>query len=133
MLPKTLQTAEEKSLYDAIGRTYQEVFRPQLQVASNSAQLLTTDDLARRFSRASLGLETILKDIDSLTNRQIAKTKISQAQYQSSVENYENMLWGTLASLVIVMVLLIWMGIEIKFALNKILGAPPEELSLIHI
>jgi methyl-accepting chemotaxis protein len=128
VLPKTLQTAEEKSLYDSITRTYQEVFRPQLQIPNNPAPLLTTDDLARRFSRASLGLETILKDIDSLTNRQIAKTKISQTQYQSSVENYENMLWGTLASLVIVMVLLIWMGIEINFALNKILGAPPEEI-----
>jgi len=128
VLPKTLQTAEEKSLSDSITRTYQEVFRPQLQIPNNPAPLLTTDDLARRFSRASLGLETILKDIDSLTNRQIAKTKISQTQYQSSVENYENMLWGTLASLLIVMVLLIWMGIEINFALNKILGAPPEEI-----
>ena len=129
VLPKTLQTAEEKSLYESVSRTYQEVFKPQLQVPSNSTQLLTTDDLARRFSRASLGLETVLKDIDSLTNRHIAKTKISQAQYQSSVENFENMLWGALASLIIVMVLLIWMGIEIKFALNKILGAPPEEIN----
>ncbi len=131
VLPKTLQTAEEKSLSDSITRTYQEVFRPQLQIPNNPAPLLTTDDLARRFSRASLGLETILKDIDSLTNRQIAKTKISQTQYQSSVENYENMLWGTLASLLIVMVLLIWMGIEINFALNKILGAPPEEIGVL--
>ena len=128
VLPKTLQTPEEKSLYDSITRTYQEVFRPQLQIPNNPAPLLTTDDLARRFSRASLGLETILKDIDSLTTRQIARTKISQTQYQSSIENYENMLWGAIASLIIVMVLLIWMGIEIKLALNKILGAPPEEV-----
>jgi len=131
ILPKTLQTAEEKSLYDSITRTYQEVFRPQLQIPNNPASLLTTDDLARRFSRASLGLETILKDIDSLTNRQVARTKISQPQYQSSVENYENMLWGAIASLIIVMVLLIWMGIEIRLALNKILGAAPEEIDML--
>jgi methyl-accepting chemotaxis protein len=128
-LPKTLRSAEEQSLAESMIRTYQEAFRPQLQLSSSGLALPTSDDLARRISRANLGLTAVIKDIDSLAIRQTNQAKVSQSQFQSSVQSYENMLWGTVAALMIVMVLMSWMSIEIKIALHKMLGAPPEEIN----
>jgi hypothetical protein len=120
-LPKTLRSAEETSLYDSMIRTYQEAYRPQLQLPDNGLTPPSSDDLARRLSRANLGLIAIVKDIDSLATRQTTHAKLSQSQFQISVQSYENMLWGTIAALMIVMVLMSWMSIEIKIALHKML------------
>jgi methyl-accepting chemotaxis protein len=128
-LPKTLRSAEETSLYDSMIRTYQEAYRPQLQLPDNGLTPPSSDDLARRLSRANLGLIAIVKDIDSLATRQTTHAKLSQSQFQISVQSYENMLWGTIAALMIVMVLMSWMSIEIKIALHKMLGASPEEIN----
>ena len=128
-LSKTLQSVDERSLYDSIVRNYQEVFRPQLQVPNTGAILPTTEEFAQRLSLATLGLTAIAKDIDSLTSKQFARVNASQIQYQRSAQSYENMLWATIASLMIVMVLMSWMSIEIKLALKRILGGSPEEIN----
>ncbi len=128
LLPNTLASAEEKARYESIVQNYQETFRPQLLVSSINLAQPKTEDLSGRLSRANLGFQAILKDIDGLTNLKITNTQARQTQYQTSLESYENMLWGTITSLMVMIVLIIWMGIDIKYILRKILGASPEEI-----
>lgn len=128
ILTNTSSTDEEKSLSNAITRTYQETFRTQLLLPSIGASLPTTSDLAGRLSKANLSLQGMLKDIDTLTNLKITNTQVRQTQYQTSLENYKNMFWIIIVSLLGIIVLMGWMGIDFKIALRKILGAQPDEI-----
>jgi methyl-accepting chemotaxis protein len=128
MLANASSSLEEKTLSDSIARAYQDNFRTQLLFPSIDASLSTNADLAGRLSKANLSLQLMLKDIDALTNLIITNIQIRQTQYQTSLENYEHMVWGTIISLLVMIVLMSWMGIDFKIALRKILGASPEEI-----
>lgn len=128
ILTNTSLSDEEKSLSNSITRTYQENFRTQLLLPSLGVSPPTIVDLAGRLSNANLSLQAMLKDIDTLTILKITHTQVRQTKYQTSLENYENMLWGTIISLLVMIVLMSWMGIDFKIALRKILGASPEEI-----
>ncbi len=124
ILTNNSSSNEEKSLSDSITRTYQETFRTQLLLPRIGASLPPAADLAERLSKANLSLQAMLKDIDALTNLKITNTQTKQ----TSPENYERIVWGTIISLLVMIVLLSWIGIDFKIALRKILGAPPEEI-----
>lgn len=128
ILTNTSSSDEEKSLSNSISRTYQETFRTQLLLPSIGASQPTTADLAGRLSKANLSLQAILKDIDALTNLKITNTQVRQTKYQASLENYRNIFWIIIISLLGMIVLMGWMGIDFKIALRKILGGSPEEI-----
>lgn len=129
VLPNTLSSAAEKSRYESIVRIYQETFRPQLFISSMGSPQPKTEDLSGRLDKANIGYQAILKDIDGLSNLKVFNAEVRQTQYQTSLDSYENMLWGTIISLMVMIVLISWLGIDIKNILRKILGATPEEVN----
>ena len=128
ILNNTSSSDEEKQLSNSITRTYQETFRTQLLLPSVGTSLPTTTDFSERLSKVKQSSQGMLKDIDTLTNLKISSSQIIQTQYQTSLENYKNIFWAVIISLMVMIILTSWMGIDFKNALRKILGASPEEI-----